>query len=853
MGKKFRHKTAPRSCRLLCGGAVSVMALAITVSSLAAETGPDEAKAASPISLATSSTAFGDLPPPPKRIEAPSKQILYLEIILNQQRTGIVSEVMMHDGQIHVPLDDLQRAGMILESEQSLIDLRSLIHVQAEYRQADQSLLIHADDQYLPLQAVGKGRQKVATSPAITALMLNYDLFISQSDENGWQRPALPLNPNAPLDPNNPSVAPIVPAPIARDGGLYASLYHEARFSGSFGVLSSNGVMRRGNLYGQGNSDGLQYIRYDTRFSRTDHDGALLWEFGDYITRNVANASAVRLAGVQLSRDFSIRPDIITYPMPAFTGQAGLPSTVDLLVNGYSLGQHQVNAGAFVIGGLPPLSGAGQAQVVVSDVNGRSIVTNIPFYVSSELLAQGLTDYAVSAGFFREDFGLRNFSYGEFAASAAARHGLTDYLTIEGRVEASRQFALGGAGATLRIGQLGIISGHAAYSQYQGRGGHLLAAGYEFRKGGFSLALRHVRESAFYADLGRVQYRIAREASRQQSSAGVNFNLGAAGQFGLTYADLREANDGGSRYANANYSLTLRQGARLFAQAGRDFSRKGWFAGLSIGLSFGRRDYAQLGISDSDTGARQYRADYNRYLPTQGGVGWNINAVADEDGANQLRGELIWRNDVMELRGGAQHFNNGQGQSRQLYWGGASGALALVDGEIYAANRLSDSFAIISTDGVSGVPIRYEHQLIGNSNKDGKLFLPHINPWYAGLFSIDPLQLDGNYQIDMVEQRHAIAKGRGAMIRFPMNQTQPLLARVVDRNGQFLPAGAMVRLGANPVNPLGWEGLLYIDNISALTQDKLEIQLPDASSCRVTVPYEKLKPDAWDVGVLTCD
>src|SRR5690606_17709802 len=108
-------------------------------------------------------------------------------------------------------------------------------------------------------------------------------------------------------------------------------------------------------------------------------------EAGDFITRGLSWASAVRLGGIQLSRDFSVRPDIVTYPLPEFSGAAALPSTVDLVVGGQRIAGGTVNSGPFAIDGLPPINGAGEANLIVTDMHGRSIAAAMPFYVSSDL------------------------------------------------------------------------------------------------------------------------------------------------------------------------------------------------------------------------------------------------------------------------------------------------------------------------------------------------------------------------------------------------------------------------------------------------------------------------------------
>ena len=43
---------------------------------------------------------------------------------------------------------------------------------------------------------------------------------------------------------------------------------------------------------------------------------------GDIITGSKRRGSSVRLGGFQVQRNYSTRPDLITYPLPQFIGQA---------------------------------------------------------------------------------------------------------------------------------------------------------------------------------------------------------------------------------------------------------------------------------------------------------------------------------------------------------------------------------------------------------------------------------------------------------------------------------------------------------------------------------------------------
>lgn len=99
-----------------------------------------------------------------------------------------------------------------------------------------------------------------------------------------------------------------------------------------------------------------------------------------------------------------------------------------------------------------------EAVVVTTDAVGRQVTTSVPFYISNTLLKPGLFDYSLSLGKIREDYGLKNFSYGKFASAADARYGVNDWLTVEGRTELSSDLQLLGAGSVLKLANLGVLS-----------------------------------------------------------------------------------------------------------------------------------------------------------------------------------------------------------------------------------------------------------------------------------------------------------------------------------------------------------------------------------------------------------
>ena len=89
----------------------------------------------------------------------------------------------------------------------------------------------------------------------------------------------------------------------------------------------------------------------------------------------------------------------MTWPLPAFSGEAAVPTSVDLFINGYRSGSTRLQPGGRLpLTNLPYINGAGDAVLVTTDALGRQVSTTLPFYVSSDPLKQGLKRRRRDAG-----------------------------------------------------------------------------------------------------------------------------------------------------------------------------------------------------------------------------------------------------------------------------------------------------------------------------------------------------------------------------------------------------------------------------------------------------------------------
>lgn len=753
---------------------------------------------------ATVPPRFGALPGPDESAMRDNVQSLQLELVVNGVSSGLIVPVSRTGQGLELASADLAQAGLILPPGLGdRIAVETLVGVRARYDVGDQRLRLDVPADWFPRQSItgaGARREKPVSS---FGMLLNYDLNFSDSDGR---------------------------APVA-------TAWVETRIFGSFGQVGTTGVLRSG-----GPGGGVHFTRYDTRWVHSDDEHMITYEAGDFVTRSLPGNRPVRMAGFQISRDFSVRPDIVTYPLPEFSGKAGLPSAVDLFIDGYRTARADVLPGPFTVDAMPGLSGAGQAVIAVTDMLGRRVATSVPFYVSNDLLRPGLADFAASAGVLREDFGRSNFAYGDPAASASLRYGVAPMLTIEGSADATDRFVSGSVGALVQLGTAGIVRAAYAYSDRRGDEGDRLTVEYQYRARGFGLAASHVRESEDFSDIGDID---RNHHARATTNVTASLSRDAIGSFALSYI----AQTGGGqdvRLANGSWSMPVARGATLYASGGYELDRRAWSGALNVMIPLGGdRGAASAGIARDARGGTALRADYSRAIPISGGVGMSASLARSSASGLYGAGELDWRMSNVELRGGAY---GGRGQFTR--WVGASGSIVTMGGQVFAANRISDAFVVVSTSGRAGVPVLYENQRVGVSDAGGHVLVPWVPGYYPAKYQIDPLDLPANVSAPEVERRVAVARGSGFMLEFPIKATRSARISMIDAAGQPIAVGASATInGAAPAS-VGWDGLLFAEDLEP--ENTVVVTLPDGGTCQAAFAAGRPAEQPEMIGPVTC-
>ncbi|WP_459704008.1 fimbria/pilus outer membrane usher protein [Stutzerimonas marianensis] len=738
---------------------------------------------------------------------------LFLELVVNDMPTGQVLEVLTRGEELFVQRGALREAGIPVEGDAAeRVSLGALDGVSASYEQAYQQLLLTVPLEWLPAQHIGR-TASVEHSDAVSSFgaLINYDIFYSKTDN---------------------------------DAG-YVSAWSEQRLFGGLGTLSNTGVLRK-TLDGLAERDG--YFRFDTTWRYNDQARLLSYSAGDLVSGALSWNSAVRMGGVQLSRNFALRPDLITYPLPSFSGGAAVPSTVDLFINNAKVDSATLQPGPFTFDSLPIISGAGQATVVTTDVQGRQVSTSVPFYVTNALLRQGLTDFSLSVGKLRQGYGEDSFAYGREAASGTFRYGWLDSLTLESHAEAASGFALAGLGSTVALGHLGELTTSITRSRFVERSGHQLSAGYSYFARRFGVSAQRVQRTRGYVDLAVVEALDARplDPYLAQVSDQFTFTFSPAqvGSIGLGYFANRTEDGAGTRLVNLSWSRTFWRNLNVYASLNRIIGEAGVAAQAQLSMPFDLLSTITASVERSRSGETAQRLNYSRNVPSDGGLGWNLALAHGRETYRQA--DLAWRSPVFQAEAGVY------GSDRQLtHWGDLNGSLVVMDREVFAANRIDDAFVVVSTGDYSDVPVRFEHQLLGRTNEDGHLLVPWVPSYYRGQFEIELLDLPGNVSAAEPVRHLSVQRGSGALLDFDLRQQRAASITLVDEHGAPLPQGLRVeQVGTSVHELLGYDGLVYFPALA--TANRLEVALLDGGRCQAEFQLPPQTDDIAHIGPLTC-
>ncbi len=615
-------------------------------------------------------------------------------------------------------------------------------------------------------------------------------------------------------------------------GGRVAGL-HELRWFNQGGVISSTGTI---TLRGEGRA----YTRLDTFWTRSDPTTLETVQVGDLITNALPWSRSLRLGGVQWRRNFELRPDVLTYPMPALRGSALVPTAVSLYVNGMQQIDAQVPSGPFIINHVTGLNGAGQANIVTRDELGRTTATTLPLYIDTRMLAEGLSEYSVESGFVRRDYGARSLAYAKSpAASASLRYGWREQVTLELHGEGGRGLANAGAGALLRLGQLGVASGAIATSVGKQQGVQA-SVGYQYISSGYSFDAQSIRRSPRYADLASGE---GTPPPLRTDRLSLNFALPRGHSLGGSYIALTAPGVPRARITALAYSASILRRAYLSLSAYRDLDkREARGVSFNFSIPLGERTSASA-TAGRQEGRNTRNVVLSRAADYGGGFGWALQ-TGGVDGGRYRQGQLQYLGSAGQITLLGQENGN-----TSVVAVDASGSLVIMDGTVSAARQVGNSFALIST-GTPDLPVMHENRQLGRTNGRGYLLVPNLVPYTNNLLSIDTSALPADARVKTDSLAAVPQRLAGVLVRFPVEAYAAATVILRGSDGKVLPVGTVVvNSTSGQETVVGYDGMAFVDQLRRHNRLLLG---SGAGQCEVQFDYSPTVGTLPTIGPLQC-
>lgn len=714
---------------------------------------------------------------------------------------------------------------------------------------ADGTLLLRAADlASLRLRTPGRGAVSVngeryyRLGPEMNAVVA-FDPVTMSGRVTLPARAFLPTQ-RAHASPDAPTLAP------GKSGGFVnydvsAEETDGRRSGGGFfelGAFGNQGVVTQ-TLVARQDEDEGSAKRLDTTWTRDFPEHLATLRVGDSITTPGAWGRALRFGGVQFGTNFSTQPMLVTTPLLAASGEAVVPSTVDVFVNGRQVATENVPPGPFTIDRLPALSGAGQMQVVVTDALGRQQVLTQPYYSGTALLRAGLSEYSAELGSVREDYGTRSFAYGDLIGVAALRRGITDRLTTGARAEAQANgvYALGGE-AAWQVGTFGIVTGQLAAGGDDDNSGALLGLGLEHSGPRYSAfaqtqyAARGFRQSGMEG---------LTALPRQRSFAGFGMDLGRYGNTQLAWGVQSFYGSETVQTLGFNYSVTLGALGFLGLYASHtDAGESDTSLLLSWTMSLGERRTVstllqQSSASEEAGGGFDATATLQRDLPPGPGLGYRLSASSSD----RLDAFAAWQG-----RAGTATVDYARRDGLSGVRVGATGALALTGAGVMPARRLDQSFAVVQVADFEGLMVYVDNQPIGRTDEHGRVLVETLRAYEQNEISVNPTEVPMDGSLAQAAIRVTPAYRSGTLVRFPVERAEAATLRLRTPDGRPVPAGAVALLAGNSF-PVALDGLLYVEGLAGAARIAVEW---DGGRCTVEARRPAGDDPVPDLGEKTC-
>ena len=695
-----------------------------------------------------------------------------------------------------VALDDLQQVQYRLDMAQSML------HIEAH-----PDLLAH--------HVVDLGRRPTETPMLLrdTTAYLNYNIrydeFGSTSSNNSYSMPL------------------------------------ELGLSSGTAVLSSSGSYYR-------TARAQRWQRHASRLIWDDPGRLNRWVAGDFSAFSGLLGGGGAYAGLNLSRRFSLQPQVRRGPGLDLTGMLWAPSEIEIYVDERLVRRERLPPGQFTLNNVPTYSGVGQTTMVIKDMLGREQRIITDFYRSAQLLAPGLHDYNHSLGFPRRNIGLSDQYALQPVYLGFHQWGITRALTAGMRAEVAASMINAGPTVAFVAGPLGEVEIALAASRTRNERGVAAHVSHYYRGAGFSTRFSLRATSRRYAHLSLTPQQ---NRAALQGLFGLGYHHAKLGSVALTYSQTL----GYATPTLASYRLSFarRAFARSFISASLLYSD-----GLGSRYSADLRLTVPLGKQHSMSADRRVAANeetdtvsLRQQLPTENGLAYNTWYQR-----RRAQQRLVSDNTRLGLRYQASvgrytaDYERSDTLARSTL--SAAGSFTVVGGVLRPSRTVRDGFALVKVGRLPGVRVYRQHQLVGRTDKRGEILVPNLISYQNNLLSMEDKDIPINYALSNTKIFASPVTKGGGVVEFNIIRLQGFVGYVYFDNGNgSAPLESTPLRIANDKRVIdtiiGFDGEFYLENLQPGNY-QLSVDLA-AGQCEAILSLPDSEQMMVDLGEIHCE
>jgi outer membrane usher protein len=747
-------------------------------------------------------------------------QNLYLEVEINGERRSGLHRFLLRERAIFAPKQTLAEIGLhvdqLIQPSSGLIELPiASFATRHEYLAQTQQLRIEVPVKLLDRKIVKISANEPASQPAPAApaagLLLSYDLYAQEMQQAAG---------------SSSSLSASTQLRVPTMGGMISNGFVQSISRGS-------GTNKVGN------------VRLDTSWQRDFLDSETTLSIGDLYTGAISSTRSAHIGGIRFSKNFALQPTIATSPLAVFSGDAALPSVVDLYINGVQQAHRQVGAGSFELQTQPTITGAGMARMLITDVNGQQRSIEFPLYATPNLLREGLTDWSVELGTLRKEFGQSSFSYSDAPmTSATLRYGARDDVTFEAHGEVGSSTAMADLGGLWKIrDQLGVVSASAARSKAPGQSGYQLGTSYQWSGTSANVLLQTTRASKGFLDVLAVN---DSPISRRTDQIFIGTSHPWA-DVGISYVRQTYPAEAAVQVFGANLSHMFKERSVLTLSVsvseGSTRTRSvvlGWSAPL------GKNATATTSFAGGEKPVGLTTSANGWSGPDDDSWSWRLGQRLPEADA-ESQAQVTHTTPYGQWFAGLDYQSSTAGGRTALVTGGYSGSAVILDGDLMMSRQIQDAYALVSTGGVANIPVLVENRVVGMTDSAGHFLVTRLNSSQPSKISIDTLQLPLNLAVGLTTIQAVPARQSGMLVDFKIAPVLSLEIVLKGADGKNLPVGSDVRvvskegrfsLDSTLVTQVGYDGLVYLENPPSLGQ--IQVTSTSGNECRADLPIHSL-------------